>query len=256
MPGSSIRSSASNTWRRRPRNGSASRRPCSPATPAGSYLGAKLFYRRQLPSLWSALSLNLAATNSAPFNEVLLASEASLTGRPVWTGRLGYELNLPGFQAKLGLSALRGPRNDQGDPEARQRAVAADLRLHFLGWSLSGELLDLEQDPGPRRRQADRRRPPVHRLPFEAEGFWAQLAYALPFPGDLVRRVTGHAPPRAASGPVPRLLSARGAPADPGAAPGSRRLGGPEGRGPAQPRAAGAPDVDNDVRTVSLIWTF
>ena len=83
---------------------------------SGSYLGAKLFYRFQIPALWSALSLNLAATNSAPFSEVLLASEVSLTGRPVWSGRLGYELNLPGFQAKLGVSALRGPRNDQGDP--------------------------------------------------------------------------------------------------------------------------------------------
>ena len=100
---------------------------------SGSSIGAKLFYRLQLAPLWSALSLNLAATNSAPFSEVLLPSEVSLTGRPVLTGRLGYELNLPGFQTKVGLSLLRGPRNDQGDPDAGQKAPAADLGS--LSWA-------------------------------------------------------------------------------------------------------------------------
>ena len=82
----------------------------------GSSIGAKLFYRLQLAPLWSALSLNVAATNSAPFSEALQPSEVSLTGRPVLTGRLGYELNLPGFQMKLGCSAAARPAQRSGGP--------------------------------------------------------------------------------------------------------------------------------------------
>jgi len=222
----------------------------------GSSIGAKLFYRFQLAPLWSALSVNLAATNSAPSSEVLLPSEVSLTGSPVFSGRLGYELNLPALQTKLGLSAVRGPRNDQGDPKARQRALAADLRLSFLGLSLSAEILDLEQDPGgaiDKVTGAGRQFIPSG---FGAEGFWAQLAYALPLSGDLFRVVTGHArlEQRQARfrgfSPVEVRRLTVGVRLDLGD---SVVL---KGEVLLNRELAGAPDVDNDVRTISLIWTF
>src|SRR6185503_7641491 len=88
----------------------------------GQSVGAKVFYRIQIAPLWSALSLNLAATNSGNFVEVLQPPDASLTGTPVGSGRFGYELNAPVVQVKLGVSAAVGPRNDQADPGAAQRS--------------------------------------------------------------------------------------------------------------------------------------
>jgi hypothetical protein len=222
----------------------------------GAYIGGKLFYRFQLAPLWSALSLNLAITNSAPFSEVLLASEVSLTGRPVLTGRLGYELNLPGFQTRLGLSVLRGPRNDQGDPDARQRAQALDLRIAFFGLSLSGELLDLEQDAGPAADKITGAGRQLIPSGFGAEGFWTQLAYALPFTRDLLRRVTLHGrfEQRRARfrgfAPVEVRRVTAGVRLDLGD---SVVL---KGEVLLNRELAGAPDVDNDVRTASLVWTF
>src|SRR5262249_4850665 len=93
----------------------------------GQPIGAKLFYRIQMAPIGSALSLNVAATNSGNFVEVLQPPDASLTGAPVASGRLGYELNAPVLQAKLGASAMYGPRNDQPDRAAKQRAYGADL---------------------------------------------------------------------------------------------------------------------------------
>jgi hypothetical protein len=61
----------------------------------GTAIGAKAFYRLQIAPLWSAISLNLAATNGGTFVEALQPQELSLTGRPVGSGRLGYELNCP-----------------------------------------------------------------------------------------------------------------------------------------------------------------
>jgi hypothetical protein len=48
----------------------------------GTTLGGKLLYRLQLAPLRSAVSLNVAATNNAPFSDALQAAEASLPGRP------------------------------------------------------------------------------------------------------------------------------------------------------------------------------
>ena len=52
----------------------------------GQSIGAKLFYRIQIAPLWSALSLNVAATNSGNFVEALQPPDASLTGAPVGVG--------------------------------------------------------------------------------------------------------------------------------------------------------------------------
>ena len=60
----------------------------------GQSVGLKAFYRLQFPELWSALSLNAAATTSGARVEALSTPHQSLTGVPVGSARLGYELNL------------------------------------------------------------------------------------------------------------------------------------------------------------------
>jgi hypothetical protein len=104
----------------------------------GQSLGAKIFYRYQIPALWSAISLNLAATNGGTLVESLQPQGASLTGTPIASGRLGLELNLARVEVKVGGSAFYGPRNDQHDSNVRQRGWGTDARL-IVGWlSLSG----------------------------------------------------------------------------------------------------------------------
>lgn len=114
----------------------------------GQGLGARTFYRLHLPSLWSAVSLNVAATAGGPLVESLSDPYALHAGVPVGSARLGYELNLPGFQVKAGGSAMYGPRNDQVDPDVRQGAVGADLRINVQGLSLAGEVIRLVQEAG------------------------------------------------------------------------------------------------------------
>jgi len=105
----------------------------------GQSIGAKLFYRLQIAPIASALSLNVAVTNSGTFIEVLQPPDANLTGAPVASGRLGYELNASALQAKLGASAMVGPRNDQPERSAQQRAYGADLRIAVAGIYLNAE---------------------------------------------------------------------------------------------------------------------
>jgi hypothetical protein len=159
----------------------------------GSSVGAKLFYRRQIAPLWSALSVNLAATNSAPFTDSLQPSEISLTGRPVLSGRLGYELNLPGIQLKLGGSLLRGPRNDQGDRTAQQRHWGVDGRLYLYGISLQGEYVHIDEDPGPAADKQTGLGGQTIPSGFRARGFWGQLAYELPFTTEVLHKTTLYA---------------------------------------------------------------
>ena len=101
----------------------------------GQSIGAKLFYRIQIPPIWSAVSLNVALTNSGNFVEALQPPDASLTGAPVGSGRLGYELNAPAVQIKLGASAMFGPaqrsaravRPPEGVRPGRARGVPRNL---------------------------------------------------------------------------------------------------------------------------------
>jgi hypothetical protein len=157
----------------------------------GHPLGAKLFYRLQLAPLWSAVSLNVAATNSGTRVDELMGSDLSLTGVPVGSGRLGYELNLKAVQLKLGLSGMVGPRNDTHDPSVKQWAYGADLRLSLFGVSISAELIHLvdEQPPGALRDFKLTGTGAGELITgFQVSGGYVQLQYALPITGE---RLTG-----------------------------------------------------------------
>ncbi len=142
----------------------------------GQSLGAKLFYRLQLAPLWSALSLNVAATNHGSFIESLQTADASLTGVPVVTARLGYELNLPHVQMKLGASGAYGPRNDQSDRGAKLQLHGADFRLALFGLYVNVEAVQVDEDAGAAKTTPTG--PQLVASGFHARGFYAQLAYA------------------------------------------------------------------------------
>jgi hypothetical protein len=146
----------------------------------GTSLGVKSFFRQQIGPLWSAVSLNVSATNSGSFVEALQPPDASLTGEPVVSARAGYELNLPFLQVKLGGSGMVGPRNDQRDPEARQTMYGFDGRIYIFGLSLSGEWVHVDEDAGAVDKQTGAGQAPIA-SGFHARGFWAQAAYAYPF---------------------------------------------------------------------------
>jgi hypothetical protein len=159
----------------------------------GTPLGVKLFYRRHLPSLWSALSINVAATNSSPFVESLQTPDASLTGVPFGAARAGYELDLPRVQVKLGASGMFGARNDQRSPEVQQRGWGADLRLYALGLSAASEFVWVREDRGIAAEKLTGLSPQPFASGFEVHGLWAQLAYGLALPGATFRALTPYA---------------------------------------------------------------
>jgi hypothetical protein len=158
----------------------------------GQSVGAKLFYRLQLGPLWSALSVNLAATNSGNMVESLQASDASLAGGPVFSGRAGYELNLRPLQIKLGGSALRGPRNDQRDRDALQKMWGADARVFAAGFALAGEYVHVDEDEGVGPKITSLGTFPLA-SGFHARAYWGQLAYAWSIDSGILRRVTPYA---------------------------------------------------------------
>jgi hypothetical protein len=142
----------------------------------GTSVGAKAFFRQQIGPLWSAVSLNTAATNSGNFVEALQPPDVSLTGAPVISARLGYELNLPMVQVKLGGSVLTGPRNDQHDADARQKMWGADARLYLYGLSLAFEYVNVKEELGASSKETGMGAFPISSH-FEARGFWTQAAY-------------------------------------------------------------------------------
>ncbi len=156
----------------------------------GQSLGLKAFYRLELPSLWSGLSLNVAATNGGTRVEGLVPIDASLTGGPVGSARLGYELNLTGLQLKLGASGLYGPRNDQLSRGAMQRAVGGDLRLLWKGVQLAGELLSLHDDQSPIAAKLTGQGPAELASQFDVLGGWVRLGWTLPFKLEQLTGVT------------------------------------------------------------------
>lgn len=154
----------------------------------GQSIGAKLFYRVQIPAAWSAVSLNVAATNSGNFVEALQPPDASLTGTPVGSGRLGYELNAPAVQVKLGASAMYGPRNDQPETSAHQKAFGLDARAAWAGLYLSAEYVRVEEgEGGPKTTSLGNF--PISSA-FWARGGYVQLAYGLPWSTGLLHKVT------------------------------------------------------------------
>ncbi len=146
----------------------------------GQSIGAKAFYRLQIPPWMSAISANAAVTNSGAWVESLQTPDVSLTGVPNFTGRLGYELNQLRFQVKIGASALYGPRNDQRSSAVHQRAFGADARF-TIGWlSLSGEYITLHEDAGvaPGKLTGTGQYPLASG--FDVHGFYNQVAVAVP----------------------------------------------------------------------------
>jgi hypothetical protein len=154
----------------------------------GQSIGAKLFYRIQIAPLWSAVSLNVAATNSGNFVEALQPPDASLSGEPVGVGRLGYELNTPIVQVKLGASAMTGPRNDQGDQSAHQKAFGFDARVSAFGVYLNAEYVHVDEGQGGPKTTS------IGSFPlssaFSARGGYLQLAYALPISVGPLHKLT------------------------------------------------------------------
>ena len=154
----------------------------------GQSIGAKLFYRLQIQPLQSAVSLNASATNSGNFVESLQPPDASLTGEPVGAGRLGYELNTPGIQAKLGASGLIGPRNDQAFQAAHQKAYGFDLRVAVAGVYLNAEYVHVDEgEGGPKTTSLGNF--PISST-FNARGGYVQLAYALPLSVGALHKLT------------------------------------------------------------------
>src|SRR5450755_2818988 len=154
----------------------------------GQSIGAKLFYRVQIQPLQSAVSLNVSATNSGNFVESLQPPDASLTGEPVGVCRLGYELNTPIVQVKLGASGMTGPRNDQGDQSARQKAFGLDARVAAFGVYLNAEYVHVNEGQGGPKTTS------IGNFPlssaFSVRGGYVQLAYALPFAAGPLHKVT------------------------------------------------------------------
>jgi hypothetical protein len=154
----------------------------------GQSIGAKAFYRVQIPKLWTAISLNVAATNSGSLVESLSPPDASLTGTPVFTGRLGLEVNLPRVELKLGVSAMDGPRNDQSQPGVRQKLIGADARLVFGPVELRAEATRLTQDAGAGDK-VNGLGTQTEVSGFQAQGEYVQLAIGRDFDSAL-KRVT------------------------------------------------------------------
>ena len=155
----------------------------------GQGLGAKLFYRVQLAPLWSAVSLNASATNGSTFVEALQPVDASLTGTPVLSARLGYELNLSAVQMKLGASVLRGPRNDQASPDAMLSIMGLDARLFLGGLALSGEYVHVNEDEGATPKTTSQGTF-AFASSFWARAYWLQAAYALSIDAGPLHKVT------------------------------------------------------------------
>jgi hypothetical protein len=155
----------------------------------GQSLGAKLFYRVQIPVIWSAISINVAATTSGSFVESLQMPDVSLTGVPVGSGRLGYELNLPRFQMKLGGSALYGPRNDQRDRHALQQILDGDLRIAIAGFYLNAEYVRVDEDDGHDQKITGLGVYPLVSA-FHERGYYGQLAYGVTIDAGPLHKVT------------------------------------------------------------------
>ncbi|MBC8132183.1 MAG: hypothetical protein H7X95_04315, partial [Deltaproteobacteria bacterium] len=158
----------------------------------GQSTGAKLFYRLHIAPLWSALSLNVAATNSGSMVESLQGPDVSLAGAPVVSARVGYELNLRVIQIKVGASGLRGPRNDQRDRRALQTVWGVDARVFVAGLALTGELVQVYEDEGVGPKTTALGVFPVA-SGFGARAAWAQLAYAWSLEAGALRRITPYA---------------------------------------------------------------
>jgi hypothetical protein len=148
----------------------------------GQSVGVKAFYRVQIIPASSAVSINVAATNNGTLVESLQGSSRSLSGVPVGSMRLGYELNLERISAKLGGSASYGPRNDQTEGSSRRQILYGfDARVIIPTLVVSGEYVHIDEHEadGPKVTGVDVF-PMVSE--FYAHGFYVQAADELPLP--------------------------------------------------------------------------
>ena len=221
----------------------------------GECVGAKLFYRFHIPALASSISLNASASNGGTLVESLQPTDISLTGRPVVTGRLGYELGLATLQIKLGASALYGPRNDQRDGSVHQTNLGLDARIYVAGLSLSGEWIYFDEEPGTGAKFTGTGAQDFA-SGFEVRGFYVQAAYRLPVAFKNLTGITLYARAeqrRAQFDGYPLIESRR-------LTPGFHLdLGNNvaiKGEWLFNREAAGALPVANDVRTVSAVFSW
>jgi hypothetical protein len=222
----------------------------------GHPIGVKVFYRFQLPSLSSAISINAAATNHGSQVDALQVEALSFTGVPVGSARLGYELSLLGTELKLGLSGQYGPRNDQPDSGVTQRQLGFDARLFVGPVSLWGEYVNVHEDPATSPPKVTGTGVYTIASGFRAYGFYLQLAYALPVRGKVLSGASVYGRYDRRKGGfdgTPQLLTSRWT------------VGGRiELWSVLQLKAevlfnrenAGAPTVDNDVFTTSAVFSF
>jgi hypothetical protein len=158
----------------------------------GQSVGIKAFYRYQIIPASSAVSLNVSGTNSGTFVEALQGPSRSLTGQPVMTARLGYELNLARVSLKIGGSVEYGPRNDQSySTDVPQTLLGVDVRLILPTFVLSGEYVHVtEEDTGatpPADKLTGANLYPADLYEFYVHGFWIQAAEELPLQIDPFR---------------------------------------------------------------------
>jgi hypothetical protein len=160
----------------------------------GPSTGLKMFYRTQIIPASSAISVNVAATNSGTFVESLQGPSRSLTGVPIVSGRLGYELNLPRMSIKVGGSAEYGARNDQDvTTQAPETLLGFDVRIILPTLVLSGEYVHVEEEdageslPGVTVPKLAGTGGYPEITEFYAHGFWIQAAEELPLSIDPFR---------------------------------------------------------------------
>jgi len=147
----------------------------------GQSVGVKAFYRVQIIPASSAISLNVAATNSGTFVEALQGSSRSLSGVPVASARLGYELNLERVSVKLGASAAYGPRNDQiAGSDSKQTLFGFDARLVVPTLTINGEFVHVNEQPASGTNKQTGVGTFGMVTEFYAHGFYLQAAEELP----------------------------------------------------------------------------
>ena len=75
----------------------------------GTSIGAKVFYRIQIPIALVGVEREPGRHQQRQLRRSAAGPDASLTGVPVASGRVGYELNLPWVEIKLGASGCTVP---------------------------------------------------------------------------------------------------------------------------------------------------
>jgi hypothetical protein len=221
----------------------------------GQSVGVKVFYRRQLPAILTAVTFNGAATNSGTFVESLQGPDRSLTGAPVWSGRLGLEVNLAKLSVKLGASGVSGPRNDQLDSSAEQALLGIDGRIESSTLTLSGELVHVSESESALPGKLTGLGMYPLASGFLARGFWLQAAEELPLPIAPFRvTLYGRYDHRHAAfhGFIPMTVDRITAGVNVGLGD-SLQV---KGEVLINRELEGAPQVDNDVYTSSVVWTW